>query len=213
MKKFLLILLSAIVLSISANAVSLYIDTQKLETDTPPVVIDGRTLVPVRAIFESLGAEVSWNQDTQTAIGTRDGTRIVIKINDTIAYVDGVPYTLDVPAQLVNNRTMVPARFISESLNCDVTWDQDTKTASVANAMKGQKIYATDTGNKFHYNSNCNGGTYYEVTLAEALGRGLSACEKCIGAEAEEPNNVSGTGQIVDVSQYFYFDNNKHQNH
>lgn len=179
-KKLAAFVLLAALLTTNAYAVDLYVDTSKVETDTPPTVIDGRTLVPVRAIFEALGATVEWDQATKTATGTRGETTVVIQIDNTTAYVNGEAKILDVPAQLINDRTMVPARFISEALGCDVTWYQDSQTAAVADSMKGQKIYVTKTGAKYHYDDSCNGGTYYEATLAEAMGRGLTPCEKCV---------------------------------
>lgn len=180
MKKLIsFVLLSALLIS-GAAAVDLYVDTNKIETDTPPTLVDGRTLVPVRAIFEALGATVEWDNETRTATGTRGETTVVIQIDNTTAYVNGDPKELDVPAQIINNRTMVPARFISESLDCEVTWYQETQTAAVADTLKGQQIYVTATGKKYHYSETCNGGTYYEATLAEAVGRGLTPCDKCV---------------------------------
>ena len=75
---------------------------------------------------------------------------------------------------------MVPARFISEAMGCDVTWYQQTQTVGVANELKGRQIYVTATGEKYHYDGSCNGGTYYPATLAEAMGRGLTPCDKCV---------------------------------
>ena len=152
-----------LLLCLSVNAVELYVDTELVQTDVPPQLVGGRTLVPMRAIFEYLGAEVTWDNDTRTAIGTLDGTVVIIQIDNTTAYVNDVPYTLDVPAQIIGNRTMVPARFVSESLGCVVTW-----------------YYVTKTGKRYHYSGTCNGGTYYEATLAEAMGRGLTPCDKCV---------------------------------
>lgn len=180
MKRFLSIVLVLIIMTTTAYAVDLYVDTNKVETDTPPTVVDGRTLVPVRAIFEAIGATVEWDNDTRTVTGVRGDTTVTIQIGNKTAYVNGEPRALDVPAQIINNRTMVPARFISESMGCDVTWYQKTQTAAVANTMKGQKIYVTETGKRYHYDESCNGGTYYEATLAEAVGRGLTPCDKCV---------------------------------
>ena len=180
MRKVLAIVLAVLILATTAGAVSLYVDTDKIETDVPPVIVNNRTLVPVRAIFEAIGATVEWDNDTRTATGTLGDTVVVIQIDNTTAYVNGVPKTLDVPAQIINNRTMVPARFVSEALDCDVTWNGATQTAAVANEMKGQKIYVTETGERYHYDPNCNGGTYYEATLAEAMGRGLTPCGRCV---------------------------------
>jgi hypothetical protein len=180
LKRTIVVLLAILSLSATAFAVDLYVDTELIETDTPPTVVDGRTLVPVRAIFEALGATVDWDNTTRTATGKRGDTTVVIQIGNTTAYVNGEAKTLDVPAQLINGRTMVPARFVSEALGCEVTWYQKTQTAAVADKTKGQAIYVTATGKKYHYSGTCNGGTYYQATLAEAMGRGLTPCDKCV---------------------------------
>ena len=180
MKKLLIGILACLMLATAANAVDLYVDLAKIETDTPPTIVDGRTLVPLRAIFEALGAEVEWDNNTRTAIGTRGNTVVSVQINSRIAYVNGEEKELDVPAQIINNRTMVPARFVSEAMGCKVTWYQTKRTAAVADKLKDQQIYVTPTGKRYHFNETCNGGTYYEATLAEAMGRGLTPCDKCV---------------------------------
>ncbi len=196
MKRIISLILITVFLISSANAVDLYVDTDKIETDTPPTTVDGRTLVPLRAIFEAIGATVEWNNETRTATGTKGDTTVSIQINNTTAYVNTEPRTLDVPAQIINGRTMVPARFISESMGCDVTWYQKTQTAAVANTMKGQKFYVTETGSTYHYNETCNGGTYREAALAEAVGRGLTPCDKCVLS--------SDTGNTTEVDELLF---------
>ena len=94
-------LLSCMLLCLSANAVELYVDTELVQTDVPPQLVGGRTLVPMRAIFEYLGAEVAWDNDTRTATGTLNDMVVTIQIDNTTAYVNDVPYTLDVPAQII----------------------------------------------------------------------------------------------------------------
>lgn len=197
MKKLFSFVLALLLLTATVGAVDLYVDTNLVETDTPPTVVDGRTLVPVRAIFEAIGATVEWNNDTRTATGIRDDVTVVIQIDNAIAYVNGEARTLDVPAQIINGRTMVPARFISEAMGCDVTWYQQTQTVGVANALKGQQIYVTATGEKYHYDGSCNGGTYYPATLAEAMGRGLTPCDKCVlSGSTTVPNMTSVPGTV-----------------
>lgn len=163
-----------------ASTVNLYIDTNKIDTDTAPIIVDGRTLVPVRAIFEALGATVAWDQTTKTATGTLDDTTVTVQIDSKTAYVNDEAKTLDVAAKIINNRTMVPARFVSEALGCKVTWDAATGTAAVAKELKDQPLYVTKTGKRYHYDSSCNGGNYYEATLAQVTGRNLTPCNKCI---------------------------------
>lgn len=192
MKKLLISFLVLSLSIISVGAVDLYVDTNKVETDTPPAIIDGRTLVPVRAIFEAIGATVTWDGETRTATGIREDTTVSIQIENATAYVNGEEKTLDVPAQIINGRTMVPARFISESMGCAVSWYGDTQTVGVSDKTKGQSIYVTKTGSKYHYSETCNGGTYYETTLAEAMGRKLTPCEKCVltGNSGNISNNI-----------------------
>lgn len=180
MKRIISGLLAALILSVSVGAVDLYIDMKLIDTDTPPTIVDGRTLVPVRAIFEALGATVDWDAETRTAIGTRGEDVVTVQIGNTTAYINGEEKTLDVPAQIINNRTMVPARFVSEALGCKVTWHNKTKTAAVADQLKDQPLYVTPTGKHYHYSETCNGGTYYEADLAEVTGRHLTPCDKCV---------------------------------
>ena len=88
-RKLICLLLCVLMLVPSALAVDLYVDGKKLETDTEPTIVSGRTLVPVRAIFESLGAEVFWDAATWTVTATKGDTTITMSIGNTTAYVNG----------------------------------------------------------------------------------------------------------------------------
>ena len=99
--------------------------------DQPPVAIDGRTLVPYRAIAEAMNATVDWDQATQTATSTRGDVTIKMTIGDNKIYKNGQPVELDVPAQAVNNRTVVPARAFAEAFGAKVGWNQDEMTVTI----------------------------------------------------------------------------------
>ena len=99
--------------------------------DQPACIIDGRTLVPVRGVLEALGAKVEWLGEYQMVVATTDTTTITMRINDASYYVNGELRTIDVPAQLINDRTMIPARACAEALGCTVDWDQETKTVII----------------------------------------------------------------------------------
>lgn len=105
-------------------AIGITVDGTDLLMDTPPVNENGRVLVPLRAIFEKLDTEVTWAGDTQTiyALNEKTDTLIVLQINNGTAMVGGREYVLDVPPAIINGRTMVPVRFISENLGADVSW-------------------------------------------------------------------------------------------
>ncbi len=106
------------------------LDGRALNFDVPPVVQDGRTLVPMRAVFEALGAQVGWDEATRTVTAAKGGTEIKLTLGG-MAFKNGSPVGLDVPARLVNGRTMVPLRFVSEALGCQVAWDGATRTVAI----------------------------------------------------------------------------------
>lgn len=99
--------------------------------DQPPVIFKGRTMVPMRAIFEALGTQVNWDAEKQTVTATKGGITIMVQIGSQQATVNGAGKTLDVPAQIIKNRTMVPVRFISESLGAEVNWDAKSRTVTI----------------------------------------------------------------------------------
>lgn len=111
--------------------VRVMINGEDLVTDTPPTIVEGRTLVPMAAIFKALGAEVSWDGSTRTVTGIKDGTEIKLQIDSTTALINGQGSTLDVPATIINNRTMVPLSFIALSLGRNVQWDGESRTVTI----------------------------------------------------------------------------------
>ncbi len=104
------------------KSVDVYLNNNEITFDVEPVVVNDRTLVPMRAIFEDLGAAVEWSDEKQTASAVKGETTITITIGGAFT-VNGEPVEIDVPAQLVDDRTMVPLRVISESFGCTVAWE------------------------------------------------------------------------------------------
>lgn len=104
--------------------IKILINNKFLQCDQPPAIIDGRTLVPMRTIFEALGADVSWNGQLRTATGTKDGKTVSFTIDKNTITINGNDHALDVPAQLINDKTMIPARAVAEAFDCDVNWNQ-----------------------------------------------------------------------------------------
>jgi hypothetical protein len=98
------------------------------------VLKDGNTLVPLRGIFEKLGAEVKWDQDTQTVTATKGGTAIKLTIGQQSAFVNGKAVSLVAKAEILNGSTMVPLRFVSEALGADVQWDNVNTMAIITSA-------------------------------------------------------------------------------
>ncbi len=99
--------------------------------DQEPFIRDGRTLVPVRALFDVFGGTTLWDPVTRTATGTVGSTVLTITIDSKTAKVNGKDVTLDVPAQVLNGRTVVPLRFVSENLGATVAFDRPTETIRI----------------------------------------------------------------------------------
>ena len=124
-------LIPLLVPDVPVSPIEVLLDGRAVQFDVPPMVVDSRTLVPLRAIFEALGAEVTWDAATQTVTGTRAGTTVVLPIGSTTPTVNGRPETIDVPGAIVNSRTLVPLRFVAESFGVTVNWNPETRTVTI----------------------------------------------------------------------------------
>lgn len=114
------------------NKIRVSLNGNILEFDQQPINYEGRVLVPLRVIFESMGAEVEWIGETKEVIGTKDNLLIKLRVESDIAYVNDNIVSLDVPAKIFNGRTLVPVRFIAESLGADVSWDGFQKMVGIS---------------------------------------------------------------------------------
>lgn len=114
------------------EVIKVKVNNELVVFDQPPVLENGRTLVPLRAIFEALGAEVGWDDPTQTVTASKGETEISLQIGSTQMNVNADIKTLDVPAKLVNGRTLVPVRAISEAFGCKVDWVEGTQTVLIS---------------------------------------------------------------------------------
>lgn len=104
------------------TGISVYLNGEKLSFDVHPQIINSRTMVPMRKIFEELGTVVGWNNNTQTAISVKKGDVVSVSIGGQYLTVNGEQKLLDSPPVITSGRTLVPVRAIAESFNCDVEW-------------------------------------------------------------------------------------------
>jgi len=116
------------------------IDGLPVVFDVQPVIENGRTLVPFRAIAEALNVKVGWDGITQTVSATDGKTFVRLQIGNKTAYHNDVPITLDVPPVIQNGRTLIPLRFFSEAYNCEVVWDGSNNTVRIASPPKEMNI-------------------------------------------------------------------------
>jgi hypothetical protein len=119
------------------GAVRVFVDGDQVTFDQPPVTIGGRVLVPLRGIFEKMGATVVWVPATRTVRAQRGTTSVELQIGSRNASVDGRTVMLDVPAQIVGGRTLVPLRFVSEALGAQVDYNAATRTVTITTAGGG----------------------------------------------------------------------------
>lgn len=114
-------------IAVPEKEITVTVNGDEISFDQPPVIEDGRTLVPVRAIFEALGAEVNWNENTQTVTSQRGDISIHLTIGNNSMDKNGEKILLDVPAKIIEGRTLVPARAVAEAFDCAVDWDGENR--------------------------------------------------------------------------------------
>lgn len=119
-----------------AIPISLLVNGQAIKTDSPPVIQNSRALVPVRAIFERLGAKVTWDGVNNTVMVVYNNNKVTLKINDTRAYINNKGVNLEVKPQIINSRTMIPLRFVAEGIGCMVEWNSTTRTVYIKEPAK-----------------------------------------------------------------------------
>lgn len=151
MKKILSIIMTIITMTIfavpttAASNIKVMLNGEEIKFDVQPQFINNRTMVPLRAIFEALGATVEWDGDSQTVTSTKDDTTISLTINNPTMKVNDSSITLDSPACIVNDRTLVPVRAVSESFKCQVGYDGATTTVSIISDSENyQMLYTPD---------------------------------------------------------------------
>ncbi|GEM_PF-234900 len=122
----------------TVNENNVEIDTGR---GTAPMVINNRTLVPIRAIIEAFGGTVEWNDSTNQVTLELEGNTIKLVIDSNTGYINGTPYSLDVAPTTINDRTMLPIRFVAEGFNLGVAWDEGRQLVSVVREYFDQSEY------------------------------------------------------------------------
>ncbi|MBE7038498.1 MAG: hypothetical protein E7404_06335 [Ruminococcaceae bacterium] len=113
------------------SEISVVVNGQKLSFDAPAFIYNNRTFVPLRAIFEALGASVEWNGAAKTVTATKGETQVMATINDYVMTKNNETKILDAFPMIVSSRTFVPVRAIAQSFDCNVNWNSNTKTVEI----------------------------------------------------------------------------------
>lgn len=117
--------------ALAAEPISITINDSLISFDVPPAMIEGRVLVPMRAIFEELGVVPEWDLGSRTVSASNGEEQIRLTIGKKVALVGESEVTLDVPGQLVRGRTLVPIRFVAESLGAAVAWNGENNRVEI----------------------------------------------------------------------------------
>lgn len=125
---------------VSADGITVTVNNKNMVFDTEPILQNDRLLVPMRSIFEALGADVSWNDITKTAVAVSDNITVKITVGEDVIYRNGKAIGLDVAAVIKNDRTLVPLRAVSEGLGADVEWNEKSYKVIITITSADRKI-------------------------------------------------------------------------
>lgn len=132
---------SMICVSAANEEIKVYLEENKIAFDVPPQTINNRTMVPIRAIFEAMGATVTWDDVAKVATAEKSGKIVQMVLNSTTMLVNGEPSSMDVAPVIVNGRTLAPARYVAEAFGYEVNWNENTRTVSITPAKSVENAF------------------------------------------------------------------------
>jgi len=189
-KVFILTMILILCFSVTAFAqdgLKIYVDNEKVFLDVAPFIENGRTLIPLRGVFEKLGAKVDWNKNLQEVVIKDDNNEIEMILGMDKVMVNGIVKDIDVPTRMINSRTFAPLRFVVENLGHTVRWDQSTGEIYITKntVAPADKNVISTVGTKenlialLEYNSKLYNYIW--------MGRGFSADDIAENSAAETP--------------------------
>ncbi|MBQ2411828.1 MAG: hypothetical protein II313_00200 [Anaerotignum sp.] len=223
MKKKILLFLTFILSAapISAAAIDVNINNRKLALDVPASIINDRTMVPMRAIFENLGATVIWDEPTKGITAKKGSDIIRLTLNKKTAYINGSAKTLDAPPTARNGRTLVPARFVAEALGCGGCMQELRRVQAgeytIAEAVPLKTLLETETPEAYlrgvdtmfrnfsevkltpNQEKRCRNGNAFSVNLPEGTYRAYSQTGEFLMLAKVEEGTMSTVKSFFDV--------------
>lgn len=166
-----------------STEVTIYVEGEMKSYDPTARIMDGRTMVPLRAIAEQLGATVGWNHTEETVTLMKDGKKIMLSIGSVAAMYDQDSFTLDTPPIIIEDRTFVPLRFIGESFDAGVYWD---------NATRSVHVNSSDGSNQ----ENEPASAYFDDAFLDMAGNGnLKGCSYSLEDEVTASMIIDEQGE------------------
>ncbi|GGA29986.1 copper amine oxidase N-terminal domain-containing protein [Paenibacillus physcomitrellae] len=191
----------------AASAIKILIDGKELVTDQAPLITGGRTFVPLRGIFEALNASVQWNNASKTVTTYKNGTTVVLKLGANTATINNQTVYLDAPAVSRNGRTLVPLRFVSESLGQNVEWQPSSRRVVITTSDGSGNSSQDDVSSVPYVGVRTSGqtGTGSDVTVSfarPANPANISGYRIFIVKEANVSNFTYAKALTINASNY-----------
>ncbi len=188
-----------------SKEIDLVINNSKVEgLDTNPTILNGYTFVPARGVFEILGAVVDWDQKTHEVFIAYKDSIIELEINKKTAHIDNETVSMDVPAKIINNRTMIPVRFIAESFGFKVNWDEKTRTVYILSDTEDNtdtNINNKDENNSKNTDDNKNIKNDNENTNNQNINDDQNNKDNNVQSTNDNQNNKDSINQNVKNNQ------------
>ena len=102
---------------------NIFSNSTSSEIDVAPYIVDETVMVPLRAIFEALGAVISWDADTRTIFAVKGNSVVVMQVGQDVMFVNGEKLDIEYPSIIVDSRTMIPLSAVSKAFECNVNYD------------------------------------------------------------------------------------------
>ena len=147
----------------AARPIKVLVGGEKIESDVAPIIVEDRTMLPVRAVFEAIGAKVDYVAEEQKVIATKGDITVEFVINSNVMKINGEEKELDVPAMIKDDRTLVPIRACAEAFDLKVDWNGNTNTVRIKKSVSLEsetniaKYTYDENGNRV-YGEDVNGG-------------------------------------------------------
>lgn len=185
------------------SPVTVVINGDKQTFDQSPVIVNDSTLVPLRGVFEKLGAEVKWDGDSQKVTILKDTNIVTVTVGSKVAFQNGKPIELNVEPRLVSDRVMVPLRFVSEAIGAGVDWDQATRTVSITTAGNVGSNKAGNNGNLANQgDASKEKADSQSLTYQRAVEMAFAASDKLKNADADIQRTREVLDEISDEIDY-----------
>ncbi|MDD2246572.1 MAG: copper amine oxidase N-terminal domain-containing protein [Proteiniphilum sp.] len=185
-------LLICTVFALPALAVpTVALDGQEIFFDVPPVIENDLIMVPIRPIFEAMGATIDWNQETRTAVAVKEEFNVVLPIGSSTPTINGQEIPIEAPIKIVNGRTLAPVRFVSEAFGGTfLAWDSPTQTIYIASAEMNEPYDDIQKKIADKYVQDITGLNHAGWLDKTSIGKELS--------ETEQSDYISALIDIVD---------------